>query len=68
MSEQSAGVPGSQPADDETTLSAGVAGPSGTGELTDAGADPAAPALPLESDPSGPASQSGSPVHHKEQA
>ena len=29
--------------DDETTLAAGVPGPSGTGEQTDAGADPDAP-------------------------
>lgn len=31
------------PDEDETTLGAGVPGPSGTGEHTDAGADPAAP-------------------------
>jgi len=30
--------------DDETTLAAGVPGPSGTGEKTTAGADPDAPA------------------------
>lgn len=35
---------GSTPADDETTLAAGVPGPSGTGEQTTAGADPDAPA------------------------
>ena len=29
--------------DDDTTLAAGVAGPSGTGEQTEAGADPDAP-------------------------
>ena len=40
MSEQ----PGANPPreDDETTLFAGVPGPSGTGTQTDAGADPAA--------------------------
>jgi len=41
--------PASEPAadevrDDATTLSAGTPGPSGTGERTDAGADPDAPA------------------------
>ena len=41
--------PASQPMpsgvrDDATTLSAGTPGPSGTGERTDAGADPDAPA------------------------
>lgn len=47
MSEQSADIPpDARPADDETTLSAGIAGPSGTGELTDAGADPSAPVSP----------------------
>lgn len=35
--------PASEPGEDETTLSAGVPGPSGTGELTEAGADPDAP-------------------------
>ena len=35
---------GATPADDETTLAAGVPGPSGTGEQTTAGADPDAPA------------------------
>ena len=34
---------GSAPRDDETTLAAGVPGPSGTGEKTTAGADPDAP-------------------------
>ncbi len=45
LSEQPAEAPqeGSPRRDDETTLSAGVPGPSGTGEETDAGADPDAP-------------------------
>lgn len=41
--------PTEQPAgrgEDETTLGAGVPGPSGTGEQTDAGADPDAPTEP----------------------
>lgn len=44
MSEQ----PGANPPreDNETTLFAGVPGPSGTGTQTDAGADPAAGAIP----------------------
>ena len=37
-------IDGATPADDETTLAAGVPGPSGTGEQTTAGADPDAPA------------------------
>ena len=32
--------------DDDTTLAAGIPGPSGTGEMTDAGADPDAAAGP----------------------
>ena len=46
MSQQSGNEPdpnGAGRGEDETTLSAGVPGPSGTGEDTDAGADPAAP-------------------------
>lgn len=39
----SSGADESAPQDDETTLAAGVPGPSGTGEATDAGADPSAP-------------------------
>ena len=38
--------PATEPGDDETTLGAGVPGPSGTGEQTDAGADPSAPTSP----------------------
>jgi hypothetical protein len=38
--------PADVPGEDETTLGAGVPGPSGTGEQTDAGADPEAPTRP----------------------
>lgn len=46
MSQQSGTEPdpnGAGRGEDETTLSAGAPGPSGTGGLTDAGADPDAP-------------------------
>lgn len=42
--------------DDDTTLAAGIPGPSGTGETTDAGADPDASAGPQ---PQGPAGGTG---------
>lgn len=38
--------PSPAPGEDETTLSGGVPGPSGTGEQTEAGADPDAPHAP----------------------
>ena len=44
MSQSAPEPPTDEVRDDATTLSAGVPGPSGTGERTEAGADPDAPA------------------------